>query len=113
MSYHNGSVWPHDNALIGMGLARYGYAAEAMQLLTSMFDTASAVPMFRLPELFCGFPARDDESPTHYPVACSPQAWASARCSGCWRRSPACGSGEITAAGRVQVRFRNPMLPRD
>ncbi|MFS6827900.1 amylo-alpha-1,6-glucosidase [Cyanobium sp. ATX-6F1] len=58
MSYHNGSVWPHDNALIGLGLARYGHSSEAMRIFTGLFDTACAMPQYRLPELFCGFPAR-------------------------------------------------------
>jgi glycogen debranching enzyme len=78
MSYHNGSVWPHDNALIAAGLARYGHADSAMRVLTGLFDTSLFVDLHRLPELFCGFERRSGEGPTLYPVACAPQAWASA-----------------------------------
>jgi glycogen debranching enzyme len=69
MSYHNGSVWPHDNALIGLGLARYGHTAEAMRILMGLFDTAKALPLLRLPKLLCGFPRLEEEGPTLYPVA--------------------------------------------
>jgi glycogen debranching enzyme len=112
MSYHNGSVWPHDNALIGLGLARYGHGGEAMRILTGLFDTAKAMPMFRLPELFCGFPRREDEGPTHYPVACSPQAWASGAVFGLLEAVTGMGIGRDAATGRVQVLFRSPVLPR-
>lgn len=78
MSYHNGSIWPHDNALIGMGLARYGYKDEACRVLDGLFHVSTMSDLQRLPELFCGFPRRTGEGPTRYPVACSPQAWASA-----------------------------------
>ncbi len=76
MSYHNGSVWPHDNAVIAMGLARYGLKAEAERLFGGLFDAALYVDLRRLPELFCGFARRRGQGPTFYPVACSPQAWA-------------------------------------
>jgi glycogen debranching enzyme len=75
-SYHNGSVWPHDNALIGLGLARYGHAQEALALTTALFDAASHMHLRRLPELFCGFERKRGKAPTLYPVACAPQAWA-------------------------------------
>jgi glycogen debranching enzyme len=79
MSYHNGSIWPHDNALIAMGLARYGMKAEACAIATAMYEASLAMDLHRLPELYCGFERRPHaESPTLYPVACSPQAWASA-----------------------------------
>ena len=77
MSYHNGSVWPHDNALIALGLARYGFKRRSSQLFKGLFDAATYMDLRRLPELFCGFPRRA-RGPTLYPVACSPQAWASA-----------------------------------
>ena len=77
MSYHNGSVWPHDNALIALGLARYGHKRATAQICTAMFDAASYMDLRRLPELFCGFLRRQHNAPTQYPVACSPQAWAS------------------------------------
>ena len=77
MSYHNGSVWPHDNAIIASGLARYGHKQEALQVLGGLFDAGTFMDLNRLPELFCGFHRRSDwEGPTLYPVACSPQAWA-------------------------------------
>ena len=78
MSYHNGSIWPHDNALIAVGLARYGHTESAIRVLTGLFDTSLFVDLHRLPELFCGFERRPGEGPTLYPVACAPQAWASA-----------------------------------
>jgi glycogen debranching enzyme len=77
MSYHNGSVWPHDNALIAAGLARYGMKEPALDILRGLFDAAQWFDIHRMPELFCGFPRRPGEGPTLYPVACSPQAWAS------------------------------------
>jgi glycogen debranching enzyme len=78
MSYHNGSVWPHDTALIAMGLRRSGYAAEATVLITSLIEAAARFDDSRLPELFCGFQRdhRFNSSPTAYIVSCSPQAWA-------------------------------------
>jgi len=76
LSYHNGSVWPHDNALIASGLAKYGLRDLAGQILMGLLDASSAVDLHRLPELFCGFDRREGEGPTLYPVACSPQAWA-------------------------------------
>lgn len=111
MSYHNGSVWPHDNALIGLGLARYGYRGEVMRLITGLFETACAMPQYRLPELFCGFARREDEQPTHYPVACSPQAWSSGTVFGLLEAITGMGIGRDTVSGRVQVLFRNPVLP--
>jgi glycogen debranching enzyme len=77
MSYHNGSIWPHDNAMVAAGLARYGFKPQAVRILAGLFDASVHVDLHRLPELFCGFPRRSGEGPTQYPVACSPQAWAS------------------------------------
>ena len=77
MAYHNGSVWPHDNALIAAGFSRYGFRDLVVRLLEGMKDASVAVDMRRLPELICGFPRRPGEGPTQYPVACAPQAWAS------------------------------------
>ena len=76
MSYHNGSVWPHDNAMIALGLARYGQMEQAGRVLTGIFDVALFSDLHRLPELICGFPRRAGKGPTLYPVACSPQSWA-------------------------------------
>ncbi len=78
MSYHNGSVWPHDNALIGLGLGRYGMRREAARVLDGLFEAATYIDLRRLPELFCGFPRRRGQGPTFYPVACVPQAWSAA-----------------------------------
>ncbi len=76
LSYHNGSVWPHDNAIIASGVAKYGLRELAGQILMGLLDASSAVDLHRLPELFCGLDRREGEGPTLYPVACSPQAWA-------------------------------------
>lgn len=78
MSYHNGSVWPHDNAMIASGLARYGYRTEAARIFEGLFAAASYIELRRLPELLCGMPRQRARGPTFYPVACSPQAWAAA-----------------------------------
>jgi glycogen debranching enzyme len=77
MSYHNGSVWPHDNGIIAMGLARYGFKDQALAIFTGLFQASTTMDLYRLPELFCGFPRLPGQGPTQYPVACSPQAWAS------------------------------------
>jgi len=76
MSYHNGSVWPHDNALIAAGLKRYGFVRGTNRVATALFDAAIHADYMRLPELFCGFTRRSPNRPVSYPVACSPQAWA-------------------------------------
>lgn len=78
MSYHNGSVWPHDTALCAAGLARYGMTEGALALLTGLHDASSYMDLHRMPELLCGFARKDGQGPTMYPVACSPQAWAAA-----------------------------------
>ena len=77
MSYHNGSVWPHDTALCVAGLARYGYAEQAAEVATGLLDAATHFGD-RLPELFAGFPRKGIPVPVPYPAACSPQAWAAA-----------------------------------
>jgi glycogen debranching enzyme len=78
MSYHNGSVWPHDNAIAAMGLARYGDRAAAPRILEGLFDAAVHLETASLPELFCGFPREPSLGPVPYPVACYPQAWSAA-----------------------------------
>jgi glycogen debranching enzyme len=78
MSYHNGSVWPHDNALIAAGFSRYGLTSAATTVLSALFDASRFFDLNRMPELFCGFHRRQGDGPTLYPVACAPQAWASA-----------------------------------
>jgi glycogen debranching enzyme len=107
MSYHNGSIWPHDNALIAMGLARYGLNERALEILTGLFDASLFMDLHRMPELFCGFKRRVGEGPTLYPVACAPQSWAAA--------APfmllQAGLGMTVDAPRRQLTFRRPMLP--
>jgi glycogen debranching enzyme len=77
MSYHNGSVWPHDTALAAVGLRDYGMASQFLALATGLFEAVLQFDDMRMPELFCGFPRVPGYAPTRYPVACSPQAWAS------------------------------------
>ncbi len=108
MSYHNGSVWPHDNALIALGLSYYDMNAEVLRIFTGMFEAARFQELRRLPELFCGFKRRAHLGPTPYPVACSPQAWASAAFFGII----AATLGLELLYEENQVRLRNPALPR-
>src|SRR5262245_4401221 len=77
MSYHNGSVWPHDTAMIAAGMAAYGFKQGALKILCGLFDASQFLELHRLPELLCGFSRRPGEGPTLYPVACSPQTWSS------------------------------------
>jgi glycogen debranching enzyme len=77
MSYHNGSVWPHDNAICAAGLMRYGFVPQAQQVATGILEAADRFG-HRLPELFCGFDRGDFAAPVSYPTSCSPQAWAAA-----------------------------------
>ncbi|MFV2061854.1 MAG: glycogen debranching N-terminal domain-containing protein [Gammaproteobacteria bacterium] len=107
MSYHNGSIWPHDNAMVAMGLARYGFKDKALQILTGLFNASIMMDLNRLPELFCGFRQIEDQSPTLYPVACSPQAWASSSIFGILQ---AC-LGISFNATESQVSFHYPVLP--
>jgi glycogen debranching enzyme len=107
MSYHNGSIWPHDNALVAFGLARYGFTDRAARIMSAMLDLSQSVDSNRLPELICGFHRRGGESPTLYPVACAPQAWAA---GAAYMLLAACLGLEIDAAAR-QVWFRRAMLP--
>jgi glycogen debranching enzyme len=107
ISYHNGSVWPHDNAIIGMGLGRYGHTEALHRILSGLFDAAASIDLYRLPELFCGFARRAGLGPTLYPVACIPQAWASATVLGLLGAS----LGIACDAERKQLRLRRPSLP--
>jgi len=107
MSYHNGSIWPHDNSLIVMGLAKYGFYDKALKILTGMFDTSINMDLNRLPELFCGFDRLPAQGPTLYPVACAPQAWASGALFGMIQ---AC-LGLTFSAEKPQIRFHYPQLP--
>ena len=76
MSYHNGSVWPHDTAIAALGMLRYGFTESFLALTTGLFQAVQHFERTRMPELFCGFPRTDSLGPTRYPVACSPQAWS-------------------------------------
>ena len=107
MAYHNGSVWPHDNAIIADGMARYGDTSSAMKVFGALFDASMAMDQHRMPELFCGFPRRPDEGPTLYPVACSPQAWAA---GSVFYLLQAC-LGLSFAPDKPEIRFLNPRLP--
>jgi glycogen debranching enzyme len=107
MSYHNGSVWPHDNAAIAIGFARYGFKAEAGRVLEGLFDAAKDQDLRRLPELFCGFMRRRRRGPTPYPVACSPQAWAASAIFGLLGAF----IGFEQAHANNELRFREPLMP--
>jgi glycogen debranching enzyme len=110
MSYHNGSVWPHDNALIGLGLSLYGEEETSLRILSGLYEASRHFELNRLPELFCGFHRRPDGAgPTHYPVACAPQAWAS---GAVYLLLRACMGMNIRAAER-KIAFVNPMLPNN
>ncbi len=106
MSYHNGSVWPHDTALCAAGIARGGDRDGAVRLLRGMFDTASHFDM-RLPELFCGFARKHGNTPVSYPVACLPQAWAA---GSCFMLLQACLGVEVDGWAN-EIRVRRPRLP--
>ena len=107
MSYHNGSVWPHDNALITRALARYGLMDGAIGVLSSVYEASLYMELNRLPELYCGFSRRPNQGPTLYPVACSPQAWASA--SAFYMLQACLGLSFHFEA--PHVRFQHPLLP--
>lgn len=107
MSYHNGSVWPHDNALIAFGLSRYGLKEEVKTIAAGLFDASLHMDGQRLPELFCGFRRRPGEGPTAYPVACSPQAWSVASV---FMVVQALLGLEIDEPGEI-IRFYRPVLP--
>jgi len=107
MSYHNGSIWPHDNAMIAAGFARYGLHDEALAVLSGLFESTLHMDLHRLPELFCGFPRGRDEAPVAYPVACNPQAWAS---GSVFLLLQAVLGLEVLAAQRT-VKLTRPRLP--
>ena len=107
MSYHNGSVWPHDNALIALGLSHYGLTGYALRLLESMFEASLHFEFQRLPELFCGFRRRIGDGPTLYPVACSPQSWAAAAVFMMLQAS----LGMTVSGVTPSVRFHDSYLP--
>src|SRR6516165_9835376 len=107
MSYHNGSIWPHDNALIALGMARYEAKLPIETLFAGLFSAATYMDQRRLPELFCGFQRQRGHGPTLYPVACSPQAWASATPFSLLEAS----LGLEFDPFAHEIRLRNPRLP--
>jgi len=107
MSYHNGSVWPHDVSLIAKGFANFGFRNEAMQLTSALFAASLFIDWQRLPELFCGFDRRSGQGPTRYPVACSPQAWSVASV---FMLMEACMNVTIDGLGK-KVNFGKACLP--
>ncbi|POR55130.1 amylo-alpha-1,6-glucosidase [Bosea psychrotolerans] len=107
MSYHNGSVWPHDNALIALGFGNYGFKSEAARLFEAIFNVATHQDQQRLPELFCGFLRKARRGPTAYPVACSPQAWAAAAP---FAMLAACLGLQLPAQAN-EIKLVDPVLP--
>jgi glycogen debranching enzyme len=107
MSYHNGSVWPHDNSLIAAGLRRYARVEGVLQVLTALVEAALHFEDHRLPELFCGFGRRRESAPVPYPVACRPQAWA----AGSIFLLLEAALGLETDALQRRIVFRQPQLP--
>jgi glycogen debranching enzyme len=107
MSYHNGSVWPHDNGLVAAGFGRYGFRRQVMRVLEGLFLASQFLELRRMPELFGGFDRRRGEGPTLYPVACLPQAWAS---GSVFMVLQACLGLSIDASAQ-EVRLENPALP--
>lgn len=106
MSYHNGSIWPHDTAICAMGLSRYGEREGVVSMTANLFETANTFEM-RLPELFCGFPRMAGEPPVAYPVACLPQAWAA---GSVFMMLQACLGLTVDGWNR-EVRVADPRLP--
>ena len=107
MAYHNGSIWPHDNSFIALGLSLYGLKDHSDTIFKGMLDAASCMELRRLPELFCGFRRRRATAPTLYPVACAPQAWASGTL---FLMIRAALGIEFDVVGKAII-FRNPRLP--
>jgi glycogen debranching enzyme len=108
LSYHNGSIWPHDNALIGSGLAKYERKEMAGRILLGLLDASRWADLRRLPELFCGLERRRGEGPTLYPVACSPQAWAA---GAVFLLVQACLGASIQGGAESRILFDRPCLP--
>ncbi len=107
MSYHNGSVWPHDNAIIALGFARNGYPLPIQRVFKAIFEAATYMDINRLPELYCGFQRHRGRGPTLYPVACAPQAWAAATPFALLQAS----LGLSFNPARNEIRLINPRLP--
>ncbi|MFW6201491.1 MAG: glycogen debranching N-terminal domain-containing protein [Gemmatimonadota bacterium] len=108
LAYHNGTIWPHDNAIVGWGLARYGFRHAAARILTALFEASLHFRYHRLPELFCGIWRGATDTPVEYPVSCSPQAWA----AGAFFPLIQGLLGIEPAAQRGALRLDRPLLPR-
>ena len=107
LSYHRGSVWPHDNSLAAHGMALNDMRSQAAQVLTTLFNAALSFRDYRLPELFCGVQRGENDAPVHYPVSCSPQAWA----SGALFLLLVSVLGIRPSAPRKELNIINPELP--
>src|ERR1700730_1739366 len=106
MSYHNGSIWPHDTSVCAAGISRYGGRAEVVRIVSDIFETANQFGM-RLAELYCGFPRIPGQGPAPYPVACLPQAWSAGTVFLLLQAS----LGIRIDGRRYEVHIRRPMLP--
>jgi hypothetical protein len=106
MAYHNGSIWPHDNALIAAGFARYGYRNEALAILDGLFSAAVAMDLHRLPELFCGFPRMPAKRQSDIRSPAIPRRGRQHQYSCCCR---ACSGSKCRRRARRQ--FTRPVLP--
>jgi glycogen debranching enzyme len=107
LSYHRGSVWPHDNSIIAHGMALYEFREPANQIFNALFEAGLNFREYRLPELFCGIQRREADEPVQYPVACSPQAWA----SGAMFLLLTSLLGIRPSAPRKELNIINPTLP--
>ena len=107
VGYHLGTVWPHDNALIALGLKRYGLDAPVLEIASGLFDAALHFPSCRMPELFCGFARGAFGVPVRYPVACSPQAWA----AGSWSMLLQTMLGVRRTTDARELSIARPALP--
>jgi glycogen debranching enzyme len=107
LSYHRGSVWPHDCSIVAHGMSLYEFREPANQVFTTLFEAALKFRNYRLPELFCGIQRREHDDPVQYPVSCSPQAWA----SGAVFLFLVSVLGIRPSAHRKELNIVNPMLP--
>jgi glycogen debranching enzyme len=107
ITYHNGSIWPHDNSLIAKGLANHGFKPSVHRIMEGFLDASESLEFHRLPELYSGFPRRRGQGPIEYPLACAPQAWAA---GSVFLFLSACLGLSIDAQ-REQIVFTNPSLP--
>lgn len=108
MSYHNGTVWPHDTSITAMGLATNGFKQHTIRILSGLFDASLFLDLHRMPELFCGFTRTPDQGPTLYPVACAPQAWS---CTAVFFLLQACLGISFTIEDQPRITFNYPLLP--